>query len=441
VPPETDKEGKPKKPRGGSPERLLAPTLGDVLKQTTGGKGRVVSLSCKDRSAVLPAGQHPDACYWFEPATGHMVTSVWYREAVHPWVAEFNTARVADRWFNHDWTRLRPGLDYSLHAGPDDVPGEGKGIGQGRTFPHPMTGGQWRLGKEYYNALFCSPFGNDLLLDLARRAVDAEELGLRDTPDLLSVSFSSNDPIGHSWGPDSQEVLDVTLRSDRVVKQLLDFLDARVGRGHYLVALTADHGVCPLPEVARGQDKDAVRVNPELLGKQAEAFLDQHFGPNPGKARWVPASINGWFYLNQTALRDRKLSAPEVETALADWLKKQPDVQTAYTRTDLLSSKLAEDPMAEMVRRSFFPDRCGDVVMVSKPYHLMYNLLTGTTHGTPHPYDTHVPLLVYGPGVRAGTRQDPVTPQACAAILAHALGIQPPAASEYGVPAGLFQVD
>src|SRR5213078_1292588 len=102
--------------------------------------------------------------------------------------------------------------------------------------------------KEYYNALYCSPFGNDLLLDLAKRAIDAEHLGLRDAPDLLVVSFSCNDPIGHVWGPDSQEVLDVTLRSDRVVKQLLDFLDARVGRGRYVVALTADHGICPLPE-------------------------------------------------------------------------------------------------------------------------------------------------------------------------------------------------
>jgi hypothetical protein len=441
VPAETDKDGQPKKLRGVSPERLLAPTLGDALKQASGGKGRVVSLSCKDRSAVLPAGQHPDACYWFEPATGNMVTSVWYRDQVHPWVAEFNAARVVDRWFNHDWTRLRPGLDYSLHAGPDDVPGEGKGIGQGRTFPHPMTGGQWRVGKGYYNALFSSPSGNDLLLDLAKRAIDAEQLGLRDTPDLLSVSFSCNDPIGHVWGPDSHEVLDVTLRSDRVVKQLLDCLDARVGRGRYLVALTSDHGICPLPEVARGQGKEAVRVDPDLLAKQAEAFLDQHLGPNPAKARWLAAATNGWFHLNQPALRARGLAPAEVEAALANWLKQQPDIQSVYTRSELLSGLASDDKMGAMVSRSFYPDRCGDVAYVAKPYHLVYNLLTGTMHGTPHPYDTHAPLLVYGPTVRPGTRQEPVTPQACAAILAHALGIKPPAMNEYPVPEGLFLSD
>jgi hypothetical protein len=441
VPPETGKDGKPKKVRGVSPERLLAPTLGDAVKQATGGKGRVVSLSCKDRSAVLPAGQHPDACYWFEPATGNMVTSVWYREAVHPWVAEFNAARVADRWFNHDWTRLRPGLDYALHAGPDDVAGEGKGVGQGRTFPHPMTGGGWRVGKEYYNALYTSPFGNEMLLDLVKRAIDAEQLGLRDSPDLLVVSFSCNDPIGHVWGPDSQEVLDVTLRSDRVVKQLLDFLDARVGRGRYVVALTADHGICPLPEVARGQGKDAVRVNPEALALEAEAFLDRHFGPNPGKAKWFAAVMNSWFYLNQPALQARGLGSGEVEGALASWLRQKPDIQSAYLRGDLLGSVPADDKVAQMVRRSFYSDRCGDVAFVGKPYHLMYNLLTGTMHGSPHPYDTHVPLLVYGPTVRPGTRQEPVTPQACAAILAHALGIQPPAMNEYSVPQGLFPGD
>jgi hypothetical protein len=438
VPPETGTDGRPKKPRGVSPERLLAPTLGDALKQATGGKGRVVSISCKDRSAVLTAGQHPDACYWFEPATGDMVTSIWYREKVHGWVDDFNRSRGVDRWFNHDWTRLRPGLDYSLHAGPDDVPGEGRGFGQGRTFPHPMTGGAWRVGTPYYLALYNSPFGNDLLLDLVKRAIDGEQLGLGDTPDLLAISFSCNDPIGHSWGPDSQEVLDVTLRADRIVKQLLDYLDAHVGHGRYLLALTADHGVCPLPEVARRQGKDAARVNPELLAVQGEAFLDQHFGPNPGKARWILATTNGWLYLNQAALRGRGLASGEVATVLGEWLKQQPDVQNAYTRNELLSGVSAEDKVGQMLVRSFYPDRCGDVAVVGKPYHLMYNLLTGTTHGSSHPYDTHVPLLVYGPGVRPGTRQDPVTPQACAAILAHGLGIKPPAGSEYPVPEGLF---
>src|SRR5262249_49384067 len=145
-------------------------------------------------------------------------------------------------------------LDYTKYSGPDDAPGEGKGIGrkggiyQGVTFPHPMSVGLTKPGKNYYEALANSPFGNELLLELVKRALAAEQLGKRDVPDLLVVSFSSNDLVGHTWGPDSQEVLDTTLRSDLIVRDLLAALDEHVGQGRYLLALTADHGVCPLPE-------------------------------------------------------------------------------------------------------------------------------------------------------------------------------------------------
>ncbi|TMQ30186.1 MAG: alkaline phosphatase family protein, partial [Planctomycetota bacterium] len=156
-----------------SPERLLAPTIGDALKAATHGAGRVVSLSLKERSAVLPAGRHPDACYWFDSGSGLFVTSTYYRERLHPWLVDFNRSRLADRWFGLSWRRLRPDLNYALYSGPDDVPTEGLGIGQGRTFPHSLTVGKPR----YYQALTNSPFGNDLLLELARQAIDGEGLG------------------------------------------------------------------------------------------------------------------------------------------------------------------------------------------------------------------------------------------------------------------------
>src|SRR5262249_47669925 len=163
------------------------------------------------------------------------------------WVAEYNHARPADQWFGTRWAHRKPELDYERHSGPDDVLGEGsKEFGLGRVFPHPLDGGPNRTRTAYYGQLYASPFGNDLLLGLVKRATAGEGLGSRDVPDLLIVSFSSNDPIGHVWGPDSQEVLDVTLRSDLIVKELLDHLDAQVGPGRYVLALTADHGVCPL---------------------------------------------------------------------------------------------------------------------------------------------------------------------------------------------------
>jgi predicted AlkP superfamily pyrophosphatase or phosphodiesterase len=427
-----------KKPTGVSPERLLAPTLGDALKAATGGQGRVVSLSFKDRSAALPGGRQPDACYWLDATTGTFVTSTYYRDRLPSWVEELNRRRTADRWFGHDWTRLRPGLDYERWSGPDDVAGEGRGIFQGRTFPHPMTGGLRSPGGLYYQALYTSPFGNDLLLDLVERAVDAEQLGRHASPDLLCVSFSSNDPIGHVWGPDSQEVLDVTLRSDLIVQQLLATLDARVGRGRYLLALTADHGVCPLPEVSRRQGKDADRIPTDLLLSKARGFLNDTFSGGDARDRWFDATPTPWIYLNQKLLARRGLQSSRVEEALAGWLRKQSGIQSVYTRTQLLHGVPADDAVGQAVRRSFHPDRSGDLMIVLKPYWLFSSLLMSTTHGTPHPYDTHVPLLVLGPGVRPGVRQDRVTPQAAAAILARGLGIDPPAKAEAPVPESLF---
>jgi hypothetical protein len=421
-----------------SPERLLVPALGDVLKAATGGRAKVVALSLKDRSAVLPGGHRPDACYWLNGGT--FVTSTYYRDRPHAWVAELNRARAADRWFGRDWTRLRPDLDYERWSGPDDGIGEWKGYGQGKTFPHPTTGGKEKIGKEYYQAMTTSPFGNELLLALAKRAIDAEQLGGDDVPDLLSVSFSSNDLIGHSWGPDSQEVLDITLRSDRTVKELLDHLDARVGKGRYALILTADHGICPLPELARKQGKDAGRILPAPLLQKAEEFLQQTFGgKKDGKASWIEAAVDFELYLNQRLLRERGLEPAKVEQALADWLARQEGIQTAYTRSQLLRGVPAEDALGQKVRRSFHPERSGDVVMVLKPFHLMTTRTEGTLHGTPHPYDTHVPFLVYGPGIEKGVRTEEIAPQAAAAIFAHWLGIRPPDGAETPVPEGLFR--
>src|SRR6185437_14799617 len=179
--------------------------------------------------------------------------------------------------------------------------------------------------------------GNELLLGLARRAIEAEKLGSRETPDLLCLSFSSNDAIGHCWGPDSQEVFDVTLRSDEIVKQLLTCLDEKVGKGRYVLALSADHGVCPLPEAARKRGEDAARIDPTILIKQASAFLGETFHVPETDNRWVEANVGAWLYLNRALLMRHNLKQPEVETALAGWLRKQAGVQDVYTRSQLLA--------------------------------------------------------------------------------------------------------
>jgi hypothetical protein len=441
VPPTAADAKNSKKVQGGAPERLLAPTLADALKEATGGKGHVVSLSSKDRGAVFTGGKKPDACYWIDGATGQAITSTYYRDHLEDWVTAFNKEKRADRWFGKDWPRLRKDIDYEKYSGPDDAPGESLGYSnalQGRTFPHPMDGGLKQPGKAYYELLYASPFGNELLLDLVDRAVDAEKLGAHEAPDLLCVSFSCTDPIGHAWGPDSQEVLDGVLRADLIVKGLLDLLDAKVGKGRYVLVLSADHGVCPLPEASRKQGRDAGRIPATALKTGAEDFLQKTFGKKDDGGQAIEKVLDQYIYLNRAWLKGHDLEQSRVEAALAKWFTQQRGIEAAYTRTELTKEMPADDVIGQKVKRSFYPERSGDVVIVPKPYYLITDRLTGTTHGSPHSYDTHVPLLVYGPGVRAGVRGDAVTPQAAVPILAHALGIKPPADAECGVPEKLF---
>ncbi|MCI0462258.1 MAG: alkaline phosphatase family protein, partial [Gemmataceae bacterium] len=431
---------------GAAPLRRRRPAVADVLHKATMGKAKLVSLSIKERSAILLAALlRGQLCLWFSTNPSGFVTSTYYADALPPWVERFNRQRPADKWFGAQWTRLRPDLNYAAHSGPDDVAAEGIGYAQGRTFPHPLTGGKDKIGPDYYDAWANSPFASEVLLALAKLAIDAEGLGRDDVPDLLCLSFASNDLIGHAWGPDSQEVLDVTLRSDLLMKELLDFLDARVGKGRYVVAVCSDHGVCPIPELAKAQGKDAARVPPQLLTTRALAFLNETFRKDGERLPWIEAVSGPEIYLNRAVLRETGLPAAKVEEALARWLAKQPGVQAAYTRTRLSKGPLKDDPIGESVRLSFDSERSGDVIVVLRPYHLLSGPITSkldayrTTHGTPHPYDTHVPLLVYGPGVVAGAREERITPLAVAPILSRALGIDPPAGAEVPVPKGLFK--
>ena len=313
------------------------------------------------------------------------------------------------------------------------------------------------MGKRYYEALANSPFGNELLLDFAKTCIDAEKLGQGESPDLLTVSFSSNDLIGHTWGPDSQEVLDTTLRSDAIVEGLLNHLDDKVGKGKYAVVLTADHGICPLPEFAAKQGKDAKRVSGLALIAGAERHLRAKFGdiekpaddadPKAKAASLYIESVPApYVYLNHRLLAAKNVKPDDAAAALAEYLRKQDGVMQVHTHADLKAGKVdKDDAVGQRVLRAFHPDRSGDVYVVLKPYHLLgivsvgVKLATGTNHGTPHDYDTHVPLLVYGPGVAGGKRAEVVTPLHGAAIGAHFLGTKPPKDAEYGVPKTLAE--
>ncbi|MBI3406763.1 MAG: alkaline phosphatase family protein [Planctomycetes bacterium] len=430
---------------GASPLRRCEESIGDVIFRRSKGRAKIVSLSIKDRAAILLAALRAQFVYWFSTLRGGFVTSSYYQDDLPGWVRDFNKRKLPDTWFGKDWTRIREDRDYAKFSGPDNVSFEGIGIAQGRTFPHPMKGGLQQIGQNYYEALTFSPRGSELLLDFAKTAIDAEKLGKNEVTDLLCLSFSSNDLIGHCWGPDSQEVLDITLRSDRLMKELLDTLDAKVGKGRYVIAVSADHGICPIPEVAKSQGKDAGRVDPELLKSQAVAHLQETFARNKKTLPWIEATAGQWVYLNRGVLRELGLEQKVVERELADWLVKQPGIQDAFTRSQL-QSKEGQGPLVESVRKSFFPEASGDVRVLLKPHHLFSNPPKSsrseyylTTHGSPHPYDTHVPLLVMGPGIQPGVKSERVTPQTLTTILAKSLSLSLPSAAEAPLPKGLFR--
>lgn len=443
--PSTDGKGDvktTKKPKEvGDPMRLLSPSLGDRLKEVTDGKAKVFGLSLKDRSAIFPSGKKADGAYWFD---GRFVTSTYYRERVHPWVAAFNASGATNAFRGKDWVRLRSDIDYAAFSGPDNGPGEGNGSGtQGKVFPHP-TGNADTPANKYLEAVVNSPYGNDLLLSLAKQCVRAEGLGRDETPDLLTISFSSNDLIGHAWGPDSQEVLDVTLRSDLIMADLLSFLDREVGVGKYAVMITADHGICPTPESSAAKGRDAKRISPTKLLLGAEKALQDAYGKVETKADpkarnlWLESVSAPYIYLNRKQIDAKGLKLDDVAATLAKWIQEQDGVLRVFTRAQLTADVDPGDEIATLARRSFHPERSGDVMVVLKPYYLLDSLTTGTNHGTPHPYDRHVPLIVYGPGIPGGERTEKVTPLHAATIGASLLKIPPPRDAMYPVPTTLY---
>jgi hypothetical protein len=442
---------------GFSPERLLAETVGEKLKEVTKGKSKVVSLSIKDRTAVLMGGRKlseeikPDAVYCFDTRDGKFHTGEYYRERAHPWVEEFNSAGMVKQWFNKPWERFRPNLDYKdLTKNEDVAPGEDRGVSQGLFFPHPTNGGLKEIGPKYYEAVETSPFGNELLFELVKKAIAAEKLGAGETADLLCVSFSSNDLIGHRWGPDSWEVLDITLRSDKLIADFLSLLDSTLGKDRYTLVITADHGVCPIPE----QEKIPTAQRVMLSDKENPFFpqlitaLNSTFGiVGSDSTRWFIANdpkeqerVWPWIYLNNSAVEARGLKREQVADYVRDWMKGRAFIETAFTRQQIETDTFEPGSFGAKVKLAYYPDRCGDVIAIPKPGVLITTYKSGTNHGTPQPYDSHVPILAIGGGIPAvGTRSEKVSSLIVAPILARALSIDPPANAVEKLPLELMK--
>jgi len=422
-----------KRSGGGSPELIKVPTLGDSLKEMTQGKGKVFALSSKDRGAVLLAGKRADGCYWWDTDVGHLGTSTFFRDALEPWVSAMNAEGFAQGWLGKTWERFRADLDYNKLAGPDLVIGEANAVNafNGPTFPHKFP---TKPEKAYYNAVYASPFANELLLDFAFRAIEAEQLGKDEVPDLLFLSFSSNDIVGHAWGPDSHEVLDITLRTDDLLARMFHELDLKVGKGKWTVYLTADHGVCPLPELSKLQGRDAGRIDVNALKLEAEKYLHETFKESDPKVPFLAGNIGEHLYLNRSYLKTRNLEASVVAESLAKWLMTQPGIHKAIPRSQLVGAPDGTDAFMDQCKESYDPERGGDLLLIQKPYWL-FGKGTGTSHGTPYAYDTHVPLMIMGKGVvKKGTLDEKVTPQHIAALVSRELRMAPPAGCPIKLP-------
>ena len=424
-----------KKRSSGTPEKLRAETLGDALKRSTNNQGKVVSLSFKDRSSVLPGGMKPDYCYWFDSSSGKFHTSTYYINKIAPWLSDFNESKFIDQWRNKSWKKLYPNKDYKPFSGIDEQTGEGNGKNQGKFYPHPFG----KTEKDYYDALYNSPFGNDVLLELAMKAIKAENLGKNAQPDLLLISFSSNDSVGHSWGPDSQEVFDTTLRTDLLIRNLLLYLDKEVGKKNYIIALSADHGICPLPEVSKTKGLDAGRLATDKFAKEIEAALQVEFGKPTAPAKYLEAFSDTSAYLNYATLKANSINLDDATTYIKTWASSQHAILTAYTSKEISLASTSSDPLLVSVSKSWFKGRSGDICFILKPYYIPGAYLTGTTHGSPHYYDTHVPLIAFGGGIKNLLIKDKVSPQLAASIIAEGIGISTPASAEFTSPKEIWQ--
>lgn len=409
---------------GRSPRALQSPTVGDQLKLRFGNRSRVIGVANKDRSSILLAGKLADAAFWMH--RGRMVTSDYYAETMPAWADTFNTERRVEAVFGETWDRLLPVDVYNTVQGPDDADGEASPHGLGKTFPHKIDGGRTELSNSFYEAYSQSPHSLYLIADFAIAALKAENLGRGPEPDMLCVSFSQLDTMGHSFGPDSHEVMDCMLHLDRALARLLDAIHAQVGLQNAVVVLSADHGVSPLPERVSEQSPElaAGRFFGQPIDEQVEATLTKKFGALPQGQYWAFRENFG-YHLRKEALLHTGTSLDAAAEVIKAILLTVPSIHAVYTRAELMAAPEEGNSLIARSRRSYFPARGHDVVFVLRPYFVDHGTV-GTNHGTPWTYDTHVPMLWLGRGVPQGRRTERVGVDDIASTLSALLGLPAP---------------
>jgi predicted AlkP superfamily pyrophosphatase or phosphodiesterase len=392
---------------GDSAKRMLAPSLGETIKKAP--NGRSFAMALKARSAIGLAGHAADAVVWLDDRGEWETSSAFAKEPLQ-WLGGFFKANPVDRDLGKTWERALPAGRYT---GPDEGAGEGTPNGWTTTFPHALGSTAEPL---YYARWTTSPFADEYIGQLADAVVDANDLGHKDGVDFLGISFSTLDLIGHSYGPRSHEIQDDLVHLDGVIGHLLDHLDARVGKGNYVLALTADHGVADIPNQVPG----AGRVLNVVVSNYIDAVLKPAgYGDGP----FVAAIAGSDVYLTP-GVYDRLRADEKTRTALVEGMAKLSGIARVLTADDVntAAARDSKDPQIRATALSYYPGRSGDLTVIPKENWIMGSVVT--THGTLNPYDQQVPIILFGAGIKPGPRSEPASPADIAPTLAGVAGIR-----------------
>lgn len=386
--PGTENEGKM------SPRNLQSSTMTDELKLATNFKAKVIGISIKDRGAILPAGHFADWAFWYTK-TGNFISSSYYGQQLPAWVSEFNAEKNYDKYLAKGWGLLKPASHYTESL-PDDNPYEKLYYKKTPFMPYNT---KELLAENGAGMINVSPYGNNMIVDLAKRAVTKEAMGKDNITDFLALSFSSTDYVGHAFGPRAVETQDTYMRLDLALADFLSFLDKTVGVGNYLVFLTADHAGAENATYLKDNRYPTDIVNSKNMETDLRTFSQTTFGDDLLLAY---DSFN--VFLDKEKLNAKQLNLAEVKQQFKAFLYTKESVKKVYTEEEILAGS-ATDRFLPFISKGYDPTQNGDLYFVYKPGYMEYSA-GGTTHGSPYTYDTHVPILFFGWKIKPGKTQD-----------------------------------
>ena len=369
-----------------SPRNMLVTTVGDELRLATNFRSKVVGIAIKDRGGILPAGHSANAAYWYDGKSGNWITSTYYMNDLPQWVKDFNGKKLVDKYFEQGWNTLYP-IETYVQSTADEKPYEGTSLrADKKGFPYDLK----KFIGTSYGTVAGTPWGNTMTTEIAKAAVTNEQLGADAITDMLTVSYSSPDYIGHNFGPNSIEAEDGFLRLDRDLGDLFKFLDTQVGKGEYLVFLSADHGVAHVPGFMKENKLPGGTVDDGKWVKDLEKPLQEKFGAT----RLITSSSNYQFHLNHPLMDSLKINKGDVKQFIIKYLSNQEGVARAFALDELMEVPL-NAKVRDMLANGYYPQRGGDIQFILQP-NWIDGGPTGTTHGLWNPYDAHIPLLFYG---------------------------------------------